>query len=123
MAFVAEWGVRTNCHERGVYIPMRTRNHRVNFWLNDRELAHLKQQVEQSGLSMEGLIRSLIMGVEVRSKPPEQYAALLQNLSAIGNNINQIAHIANGQKYIRQAELDEAIKLVWEAWRLVKDTL
>lgn len=102
---------------------MRTRNHRINFWLNDVELAHLKQQVEQSGLSMEGLIRRLIMGVEVRPKPPEQYAALLQNLSAIGNNINQIAHIANGQKYIRQAELDEAAKLAREAWRLVKDTL
>ena len=101
---------------------MRTRNHRVNFWLNDKELAYLKQQVAQSGLSMEGLIRSLIMGVEVHPKPPEQYAALLQNLSAIGNNINQIAHIANGQKYIHQAELDEAAKLVREAWRQVKDT-
>lgn len=102
---------------------MRTRNHRINFWLNDGELVHLKRQVEQSGLSMEGLIRSLIMGVEIRPKPPEQYAALLQNLSAIGNNLNQIAHIANGQKYIREAELNEAVKLVQEAWRLVKDTL
>ena len=102
---------------------MRTRNHRVNFWLNGKELSHLKKQVEQSGLSMEGLIRSLIMGVEIRPKPPEQYAALLQNLSAIGNNINQIAHIANGQKYIHQAELDEAARLAKEAWRLVRDTL
>lgn len=120
---VAKWETRPNYHERGVAYAMRTRNHRVNFWLNDKELAHLKQQVDQSGLSMEGLIRSLIMGIEVRPKPPEQYVALLHNLSAIGNNLNQIAHIANGQKYIRQAELNEAVKLVQEAWRLVKDTL
>ena len=72
---------------------------------------------------MEGLIRCRIMGVEVRPKPPEQYAQLLQNLSAIGNNLNQIARIANGQKYIRQAELDEAVQLVQQAWRLVKETL
>lgn len=72
---------------------------------------------------MEGLIRSLIMGVEVHPKPPEQYAALLQNLSAIGNNINQIAHIANGQKHILPSDLDEAAKLAKEAWRLVRDTL
>lgn len=102
---------------------MRTRNHRVNFRLNDAELAYLKQQVRQSGLSMEGLIRCLIMGVEVRPKPPEQYAQLLQNLSAIGNNLNQIACIANEQKYIHQAELDEAVQLARQAWQLVKETL
>ena len=102
---------------------MRTRNHRINCWLNDREFAHLKQQVEQSGLSMEGLIRSLIMGIEVRPKPPEQYATLLQNLSAIGNNLNQIAHIANGQKYIRQTELNEVTNLVQEARTLFETHL
>lgn len=123
MVLVAQWGAKANYHERGALHTMRTRNHRVNFWLNDVELAHLKMQVAQSGLSMEGLIRCRIMGVEVRPKPPEQYAQLLQNLSAIGNNLNQIARIANGQKYIRQAELDEAVQLVQQAWRLVKETL
>ena len=33
------------------------------------------------------------------------------------------AHNTNASKTASQAEIDEAVKLVWQAWRLVKDTL
>lgn len=102
---------------------MRRRNHRVNVWLDDREYAHLKKQVEETGLGIEAIVRNLVMGLDVKPKPPEQFAGLLRELSAIGNNMNQIAHVANGQKYMDKAELEEAIYLAHEAFRLVKDGL
>ena len=72
---------------------------------------------------MDPFIRSLVLGIQLRPRPPDTYAALLRELSAIGNNVNQIAHNTNASKTASQAEIDEAVKLVRQAWRLVKDTL
>ena len=102
---------------------MRTRKHFVGLWLNDQEHQHLVRQCSVSGLTASGLLRQAILGIELRPRPPDTYAALLRELSAIGNNVNQIAHNTNASKTASQAEIDEAVKLVRQAWRLVKDTL
>lgn len=94
----------------------------ITLRLNAAEYAHLQQQTEATGLKMEPLIRQLIMGVQLRPRPPDVYAALLRELSAIGNNTNQIARIANGKKDIDPYEINEAVRLIRQAWRLVKDS-
>lgn len=101
---------------------MRKRNHHVSVWLNDQEHEHLKKQAHISGLGIDPFIRQLIMGVHLRPRPPDTYAALLRELSAIGNNVNQIARIANGKKDIDHHEMNEAVRLIRQAWRLVKDS-
>ena len=53
--------------------------------LNAAEYAHLCQQAEVTGLKKEPLVRQLIMGVNLRPRPPDAYADLLRALSAIGN--------------------------------------
>lgn len=63
------------------------------------------------------------MGVEILPRPPDACAALLRELSAIGNNINQIAHNTNAKKEAEAAEVDEAVKLVYQSLRLVKEAL
>ena len=102
---------------------MRTRNRHVSVWMNDAEYRHLKAQAKIAGLGVDPFIRMLVAGVQLRPRPPDTYAALLRELSAIGNNVNQIAHWANARKDISKAEVQEAITLVHRAWRLVKDTL
>lgn len=102
---------------------MRKRSRHVSVWLTDQEHAQLKEQARQAGLGIDPFIRSLIEGIELRPRPPDAYAALLRELSAIGNNVNQIAHTANSKKDITSSEIDEAVKMVREAWRLVKETL
>lgn len=101
---------------------MRTRNRPVSLWLTDQEYQHLKQQVEISGLKVDPFIRQLIMGVKLRPRPPDTYATLLRELSAIGNNINQLAHQANARGEATQDEIAEAAQLVRQVARLVKDT-
>ena len=81
------------------------------------------KQRSVSGLSISALIRHSVMGVELRPRPPDAYAALLRELSAIGNNINQIAHNTNAKKDAETAEVDEAVKLVYQALQLVKESL
>ena len=91
-------------------------------WLTDAELAHLRKQAAAAGLGIDPFLRSLMLGVQLRPRPPDTYAALLRELSAIGNNINQIAHTVNGQKYAADSQVDQAVALVYRAWRLVKDS-
>lgn len=95
----------------------------ITLRLNANEYAHLKQQAEATGLKMEPLLRHLILGVQLRPRPPDTYAALLRELSAIGNNVNQLAHQANARGEASRAEISEAALLVRQAIRLVKDTL
>lgn len=102
---------------------MRTRRNSVGLWLSDAELTHLKQQCQITGLNTNTYLRKLIMGEHLCPRPPDAYAALLRELSAIGNNINQIAHWTNGKGYATQAEIHEVVSLVKQAYRLILDTL
>lgn len=102
---------------------MRKRNRHVSVWLTEQEHSHLKKQAQLAGLGIDPFVRNLIQGVNLRPRPPDQYADLLRELSAIGNNVNQIAHTANGKKDINATEIAEAVRLIHRAWRLVKDTL
>lgn len=87
------------------------------------EYAHLRQLAKDAGMPMEPLIRKLIMGESLRPHPPDAYAGILRELSAIGNNINQIAYWANATKGISGNEIHDAAALVQKAFALVKETL
>lgn len=102
---------------------MRKREKFIGLWLSETEYRHLLKQCALSGLSTSTLIRHSVMGVDIQPKPPNTYAALLRELSAIGRNVNQIAYWANATKGIGKVEITEAATLVRQAWRLVKDTL
>lgn len=102
---------------------MRERNHFIGLWLNDKEYAHLRKQCEIAGLPTSVLIRQTLAGVQLRHRPPDEYAALLRVLSSIGNNVNQIAHWANAKKSIQETEIKQAVLLANKAWQLVKETL
>ena len=95
----------------------------ITLRLNADEYAHLQAQAGATGLKMEPLLRQLIMGVELRPRPPDTYAALLRELNAIGNNVNQLAFQANARGGTTQEEVQEAVFLVREAIQLVRDTL
>ncbi|WP_287827241.1 MobC family plasmid mobilization relaxosome protein [Oscillibacter sp.] len=95
----------------------------ITLRLNATQYAHLRKQAEAAGLKMEPLLRQLILGVDLRPRPPDEYAALLRELSAIGNNVNQLAHQANARGEATRQEIAEAAQLVRQMARLVKETL
>lgn len=95
----------------------------ITLRLNEAQYQHLQKQTEATGLKMEPLIRQLIMGVNLRPRPPDTYAVLLRELSAIGNNINQLAHQANARGEATKEEIHTAVELVRKMARLVRDTL
>jgi predicted DNA-binding protein len=91
---------------------MRKRNHSVLLRLSSEEYQHLAEQAKTTGLPREVYIRSLIAGYVPKELPPLEYHALLRELSAIGNNLNQIAAQANAVKHI-----DKTV-FIYEANRL-----
>lgn len=102
---------------------MRKRNHFVGVWLSEQEYQQLEQLCEASGLTASVLLRKLILGSQLRPRPPDAYAGILRELSAIGNNVNQIAYRANARKGITDVDVQHGLELIHKAWKLVKDTL
>ena len=68
---------------------MRENAKTMTLRLNAAEYAHLCQQAKAAGLKKEPFIRTLIMGVNLRPRPPDEYAEIRRQLAAIGNNINR----------------------------------
>lgn len=99
---------------------MRKRNHFVGVWLSEQEHRQLEQLCEASGLSSSVLLRKLILGSQLKPRPPDAYAGLLRELSAIGNNVNQIAYWANARKGISDMEIKNAMALVKDAWSMIR---
>ena len=86
---------------------MQERNKAILIRLTETEKKCLIQKSKESGLKMEPFIRKLIMGCEIKAKPSGEYIRLIREINAIGNNINQIAHIANSCGRISKASIDQ----------------
>ena len=84
------------------------------------EYTHVKQLSKDSGLKMEPAIRQLIMGVNLRPRPPDELPELLRQLSGIGTNINQIAKVANASGYVRKEDIQSIMEMQAALWRAVK---
>lgn len=95
----------------------------ITLRLDAAHYARLTETAQTAGLKIEPMLRQLIMGVTLRPRPPDTYAALLRELNAIGNNVNQLAHQANARGEATQEEIAVAVHLVQEAVQLVRDTL
>ena len=78
---------------------MRENAKTMTLRLNAAEYAHLCQQAEAAGLKKEPFVRTLIMGVNLYPRPPDEYAEIRRQLAAIGNNINQIARAVNARGF------------------------
>ena len=102
---------------------MRKRAIKISVRLNEQEHEHLKKQAAISGYPMEPFIRALIMGVNLRPRPPDEYAEIRRQLAAIGNNINQIAKRINAGGPAYQADMDEIRERLDEIWQLQRHIL
>jgi hypothetical protein len=65
------------------------------FRLDDDEAACFRETAKRSCVSQEAYIRFLINGKRPQDRPPPDYFAFVREVRAIGNNINQIARVAN----------------------------
>lgn len=89
---------------------------KITVRLTDKEYAKLREMSETSGLKMEPVIRKLLVGYEIRPRPNATYIKLIKELSAVGNNLNQIAHLANATGKITEDQWKETHQLLEKIW-------
>ena len=85
---------------------MREITKRVSLRLDSTEYAYLKKLSTDTGLKMEPVIRRLIVGAELRPRPPSELTELLRQMSGMAVNINQIAKVANASGFVRMEEIE-----------------
>ena len=100
---------------------MQKRTRQITVRLTTQEKNHLDKQARLAGIKTEPFVRNLIAGSNIRERPAEYWGEMIRQLSAIGNNINQIAHIANATEYIDVDQLQETQRLMKEVWKIVKE--
>ena len=82
---------------------------------------YLQKKAKRSCMSESGLIRLLLKGYEPREKPDERFYDVMRELSAIGNNINQLAAKANTLGFVDAPQLKKkpnagiSFRLMWSA--------
>lgn len=83
-----------------------------NFRLSEKEHKRLQRRAKSCGLSMSGYVRQIINGYKPRESPPADYFAMTRELKEIGNNLNQLAFVANATGLIDGAAYyEEAVRL------------
>ena len=93
------------------------------FWFSKAEAQDLQKKAKRTCLTEAALVRLLLKGYEPREKPDDRFYDVMRELSAIGNNINQLAHQANARDEATRDEISEAARLVRQTARLVRGRL
>ena len=75
------------------------------FWFSRDEAQDLQKKAKKACLSEAGLVRLLLRGYEPREKPDDRFYDVMRELSAICNNINQLAAKANTLGFIDAPQL------------------
>lgn len=88
---------------------MRSRRIKKQIWLSDEEEYLMKIKSEAVGMNASDYIRHLIVGYKPKEKPPEQFYEDIKSIRKIGNNINQIARIANAKNIVDVPHLKKEI--------------
>lgn len=86
----------------------RKRNKAVTIRMTESEYADLQSRVSESGLSKQAFIINAVRGATIT--PSDEIAVLkeisitfaeyVKQIRGIGTNLNQMAHVANGQGYM-----------------------
>lgn len=99
---------------------MRKRNIRIQVRLNDIEYAKLLDDTEKGNENISDYIRKLILNVAIKEKPDHDFLKILNELSKIGVNINQIAHKANESGDIDKVRYEENANTLFNMVRELK---
>ena len=88
------------------------------FWLSPQDARELKRKAKLCGITETAVIRILLHGYEPKEKPDARFYEAMRQLSAIGNNINQIARKANAGFATRE-ETTRALRMLDEVYGLL----
>lgn len=102
---------------RPVKQPHEKRHAQMNIRLTLGEQEYIRTQAARAGITEAEFVRRAAAGLEVRSSRGRADAALISELNAIGNNVNQLAravHRGRGLPSYWKAIADRLVELLDE---------
>lgn len=119
-------GLKATCLEKASAMPRprkeasATRQLLVKLRLNEEEHRYLSTAAKLAGLPLASFIRQAALGAQLKVKPTRDQAQLVRQLTAIGNNLNQIARHANQTgDLVTKSDLQHVLNRVVEAIRRI----
>ena len=88
------------------------------FWLSPQDARELKRKAKLCGITETAVIRILLHGYEPKEKPDTRFYEAMRQLSAIGNNINQLARKANAG-FASRDEVTRALRMLDRVYELM----
>ena len=117
----------------------RKRDKAVTIRMNKEEYEALQNRVEDSGLTQQAYIISAIKGatitpsdeIAVQKEISKTFAELVKQLRGLATNVNQMAHVANGQGILPTTseliktsdEISQYRKECEELWLLIRSSI
>ncbi|MDL2232364.1 MobC family plasmid mobilization relaxosome protein [Ruminococcaceae bacterium OttesenSCG-928-L11] len=99
----------------------RTRSKQINIRLTPQEYDKLLKIQQYTGWNRTQVIQSFIMKQKLKERSSVEWPELLRQISAIGNNINQIARIANANRHVNPDEWEQVRELQTLIWKKMMD--
>lgn len=98
---------------------------RFDIRLSESEFNDFTMKAEKAGLTKSALMRRAVKGLEVKEAPPVDVRSLMVDIIRVGNNLNQIAVVANAQQLVDVpllhktiGELQAALKAITQAYAM-----
>lgn len=92
---------------------MRTRNIKINVFLNEDEKRIFDEKAKKSGLNKSEFFRKIILDYKLKEQPDERFYEILSQLRGMANNLNQMARTYNRyQGYMREDEFTPLLQQI-----------
>ncbi len=117
----------------------RKRDKAVTIRMNNEEYSALQDRVDDSGLTQQAYIISAIKGATItpsdeiatQKEISKTFSELVKQLRGLATNVNQMAHVANGQGILPKAEtliktsaeINNYRKECEELWLLIRSSI
>lgn len=82
---------------------------KLSLRLSEKEYKRITRRAKSCGLTKSSYVRQLIIGYKPKESPPADYFAMTRELKEIGNNLNQLAFVANATGLIDEAAYYENV--------------
>lgn len=91
---------------------MKARTYKKLLRLNQDEQERLRYLSKSTGLNQEQVLRKVLMDAPLLERPTADYIKMSRQIAALGNNLNQLAHIANASGKVSNTDLLTAKQII-----------
>lgn len=92
-----------------MFISITSRTQRLSLRLSEKESKRITRWAKSCRFIKSAYVRQLIIGYKPKESPPAGYFAMTRELKEIGNNMNQLAFMANASGLIDEAAYYENV--------------